>query len=81
MRVEFFSDCLDEGGVAGVEFELSVNVFPLNVAGVIPSRQREFPHANAGSVVEIDGHRLHPSVVRVTRVVHVAWIRGGSSWS
>ena len=73
MRIQFLGRSFDKGCVAGIEFKLGIDVFPLHVTGVVAGSQRKSTDARAGGVVKIHRHRLHPSVVRVTRIVDITW--------
>lgn len=58
--------------VAGIELGVSLNIHPRDVTGIITCFQWESAHTLAIVIVVVDCLRLHPRVVRVAGVIHVA---------
>jgi hypothetical protein len=73
MGVAQLRHCFHKTGVTGVQVQVLVDVDPLDVLGVIPSLQTEFPDCLVRVIVIIHRNCLHPSVVRVPGVIHVAF--------
>ena len=65
--------------VARVQVQVgAVNVHPSHVLSVVTCFEREVLEDVIVLVMEIVGDRLHPSVVRVARVIHVAAVELGN---
>ena len=62
--------------VRGVELQAVVHVQPGDVGGVVARLQVKVPEDRVAVVVEAAHLRLHPGVVGVARVVHVAPVDG-----
>jgi len=62
--------------VRGVELQAVVHVQPGDVGGVVARLQLKVPEDLVAVVVEAAHLGLHPGVVRVARVVHVAAVDG-----
>lgn len=62
--------------VAGVQVQVgAIDVHPRHVLSVVASLEGEVLEDVVFLVVEVVGNRLHPGVVRVARVIHVAAVQ------
>ena len=60
--------------VTGVELDTRVEFHPANVGCVISGSERELANLGARVIMEMKSHSLHPSIVRVSWIIHISSI-------
>lgn len=74
MRVSLNNNVPDNISMISMQFKIRIYISPTNVCRIIASLQFKLAHLCAILVVEIQRSSLHPSVVGITKIIHVAAI-------